>query len=100
MTVIEGSEKPICLTCGTQFSGSPGLPNNCPICEDPRQFVGWDGQQWTTLKAMCGKYKNEFERDEDGVFSIRTEPKFAIGQRAQLIQTPAGNVLWDCLSLL
>jgi hypothetical protein len=92
------NEKAICPTCGTQFPLSEP-PKHCPICEDPRQFVGWDGQQWTTLKAMFGKYKNEFERDEDGVFSIRTEPKFAIGQRAQLIQTRKGNILWDCISL-
>lgn len=26
--------------------------------------------------------------------------KFAIGQRAILIQTPSGNVLWDCITLL
>src|ERR1700736_4338555 len=62
------SEKPICSTCGTQFPESEP-PKHCPICEDQRQFVGWDGQQWTTLQAMFGKYKNEFERDEDGVYS-------------------------------
>lgn len=90
-------EKPICITCGTQFA-EPAT--HCPICEDPRQFVGWEGQQWTTLGAMAGKYRNEFEQDEEGVWSIRTEPKFAIGQRAQLARTPEGNVLWDCVSLL
>ena len=26
--------------------------------------------------------------------------KFGIGQRAILIQTPNGNVLWDCITLL
>jgi glyoxylase-like metal-dependent hydrolase (beta-lactamase superfamily II) len=31
---------------------------------------------------------------------IVTEPKFAIGQRTLLVQTPRGNVLWDCISLL
>jgi hypothetical protein len=99
MTTIGGREKPICPTCGTQFPDREP-PQSCSICEDSRQFVGWDGQRWTTLEAISGKYKNEFERDEDGVFSIRTEPSFAIGQRAQLIQTPEGNVLWECLSLL
>src|SRR6185437_10374440 len=37
---------------------------------------------------------------EPAVRSIITEPKFAIGQRAYLIQTPEGNILWDCISLL
>jgi hypothetical protein len=96
MSAMGGPEKPICCTCGTQF---PATSNGCPICEDPRQFVGWDGQQWTTLEGMNGKYQNKFKQDEDGAVSIRTEPQFAIGQRAQIIQTPEGNVLWDCISL-
>ena len=97
MNILPSEEKPICLTCGTQF---PGPSNNCPICEDPRQFVNWEGQDWTTLEAMHGKYENKFVQDEEGVISIHTEPKFAIGQRAQVIRTTKGNVLWDCISLL
>jgi glyoxylase-like metal-dependent hydrolase (beta-lactamase superfamily II) len=31
---------------------------------------------------------------------IGTEPRFAIGQRALLVQTAQGNVLWDCVSLI
>jgi len=88
---------PICVTCGTQFSAAM---EHCPICEDPRQFVGWEGQQWTTREEMLGKYQNKFEEHEPGITSIITEPKFAIGQRAYLIQTPEGNILWDCISLL
>ena len=49
---------------------------------------------------MHGKYENKFVQDEEGVISIHTEPKFAIGQRAQVIRTTKGNVLWDCISLL
>jgi hypothetical protein len=97
MPMIDGSGNPICVTCGTQF---PSASTHCPICEDPRQFVGWEGQQWTTLDDMAGKYENKFAQDEPGVNSILTEPKFAIGQRTQVIQTPKGNVLWDCISLL
>ncbi len=95
--MTQDSENPICVTCGTQF---PSTSLHCAICEDSRQFVGWEGQQWTTLAAMSGKYENIFEQDEPGVTSIRTEPKFAIGQRAQVIQTPQGNLLWECVSLL
>lgn len=37
----------------------------------------------------------------DGEFiGIGISPSFAIGQRALLVRTPAGNVLWDCVSLL
>jgi glyoxylase-like metal-dependent hydrolase (beta-lactamase superfamily II) len=34
------------------------------------------------------------------LFGLSTVPQFAIGQRALLVVTPAGNVLWDCLSFL
>lgn len=34
------------------------------------------------------------------IWSVRTEPKFAIGNRAELIRTPAGNVLFDLIPFL
>lgn len=34
------------------------------------------------------------------LLAIQTEPKFAIGQRAFIIRTPAGNIMWDCLTFL
>lgn len=48
------------------------------------------------------KYKNSFKQDdiEKRMTSIYTEPKFAIGQRCVLLETPAGNVLWDCITYL
>jgi glyoxylase-like metal-dependent hydrolase (beta-lactamase superfamily II) len=75
-------------------------PAGCPICEDDRQYIGPNGQQWTTLETLRGSYANTFVEAEPGVVAIRTEPIFAIGQQANLIQTPAGNVLWDCISLI
>ena len=33
-------------------SGSSAPPGHCPICEDERQYVGPDGQQWTTLDQL------------------------------------------------
>jgi glyoxylase-like metal-dependent hydrolase (beta-lactamase superfamily II) len=32
--------------------------------------------------------------------SFTTQPKFGIGQRAFLVNTPDGNILWDCITLL
>jgi hypothetical protein len=32
--------------------------------------------------------------------SITTMPAFGIAQRAQLLRTPQGNILWDCISLI
>jgi len=38
--------------------------------------------------------------EEPGLFGVGVEPAFAIGQRALLVCTAQGNVLWDCVSLL
>ena len=37
---------------------------------------------------------------EPNLFGIGTTPTFGIGQRALLVRTPHGNVLWDCITLL
>lgn len=90
----------ICVTCGTQFAESIGPPPRCSICEDERQYVGPDGQQWTTLDALRAGHKNRLREHEPGLHSISVEPNVGIGQRAFLVQTTAGNVLWDCVAHL
>jgi hypothetical protein len=90
----------LCVTCGTQYPESASPPERCPICEDERQYVGPDGQQWTTLEELRGSHKNTIKEEEKGLYSINTEPKFGIGQRAFLIRTPRGNLLWDCVGLI
>ncbi len=90
----------VCVTCGVQYPDSPTPPDLCPICEDPRQFIGLDGQKWTTVEEMRSNYRNEIREEEPGLDTVHTEPSFAIGQRAFLLQTPKGNLLWDCVSLL
>src|SRR5688500_12587532 len=42
----------ICETCGTQYAEAPHPPAHCPVCEDERQYVGWQGQRWTTHEAL------------------------------------------------
>jgi hypothetical protein len=91
----------ICIACGTQFEDSGERPPaHCPICEDPRQYIPPGGQRWTTMAELRQGHHNEFRRQEDRLVGIGTAPSFAIGQRALLVQSPAGNVLWDCISLL
>src|SRR5215471_19308528 len=62
----------ICVQCGTQFGETVKPPSRCPICEDERPRL----------------------------LGIGTDPEFAIGQRALLLQSSGGNLLWDCISLL
>jgi hypothetical protein len=90
----------ICKTCGVQYNASVTTPTCCPICEDDRQYVKEEGQAWTTLEEINASYKNVIERIADHVYAIYTTPTFAIGQRAHLIQTPSGNILWDCIANL
>ena len=91
----------ICKTCGVQYAPTEQPPTRCPICEDERQYVGWNGQQWTTLEELRAEgRRNELREEETDLISIHTNPPIAIGQRALLVRTPQGNVLWDCLTLL
>jgi hypothetical protein len=93
-------ENSICVQCGMQFAESAQPPPSCPICEDERQFVRHAGQAWTTLKRLATDHHNRLEEEAPRLLGIGTEPEFAIGQRALLLQSPAGNLLWDCISLL
>lgn len=90
----------ICVTCGTQFAESDAPPKACAVCEDERQYVGWGGQQWTTLDDLRQSHRGVVRLEEPGLFGIGMEPSFAIGQRALLVTGPEGNVLWDCVPLL
>lgn len=99
----EASTLLICSTCGTQFPTTDRTTlTTCFICDDPRQYVPPSGPSFTTLSALFPTHANVFtpyEGDERMV-SIHTTPKFGIGQRALLLKTEEGNVLWDCVSLL
>jgi hypothetical protein len=90
----------ICVTCGTQFAASAAPPAACPICEDERQYLPPGGQRWATLEALRQTHRNVLQRIEPDLYGLGTEPRFAIGQRALLVRTPGGNVLWDCVTLL
>jgi glyoxylase-like metal-dependent hydrolase (beta-lactamase superfamily II) len=90
----------ICTTCGTQFAETKNWPERCPICNDQRQHIGFDGQRWTTLEQLRTDHKTRIADEEPGLTSFVIDPHFGIGQRAFLIETPEGNILWDCISLL
>lgn len=90
----------ICMTCGVQYNETSTPPEHCLICEDERQYIGHKGQQWITLPEMQKSYHNRIEEVDTNIIGIGTEPGFGIGPRALLVQTPNGNVLWDCVSLL
>lgn len=89
----------ICLQCGVQFAERATPPKRCPVCEDERQYVRWEGQAWTTSEELALDHRLVM-RDDAGLLAFGIEPRFAIGQRALLAETPHGNVLWDCVSMV
>ena len=90
----------ICRTCGTQYPPSEQAPTSCDICADERQFVNPGGQAWTSLEEIRKSHRAVVSRYEAGLYGIGATPELAIGQRALLVCSSSGNVLWDCLALL
>jgi glyoxylase-like metal-dependent hydrolase (beta-lactamase superfamily II) len=52
------------------------------------------------MDALASASRNIVRPIEPGMSGIATEPAFAIGQRAMLIELPQGNILWDCISFI
>jgi hypothetical protein len=87
-----------CEQCGAQFPDTNAPPPSCPICEDERQYVNWNGQAWLTREDLSNRHRVMW-RDDLGVPGLGVEPSFAIGQRALLLREPDGCVMWDCIAL-
>jgi hypothetical protein len=94
----DGATAFICATCGAQCPPSAEPPPECPICLDERQYVGWGGQRWTTLEELRAEQRADVREEEPGLTGIGSSPGFAISQRALLLETGEGNLLWDCLA--
>lgn len=90
----------VCITCGTSYHQRDEKIEHCKICEDERQYVPASGQKWTTLDALRASHSNKWQQHLPRLFSLQTVPNFAINQRAFLLQTPQGNILWDCIANL
>ena len=98
MTINDAA--PVCRTCAVQYPSGP-IPRACIICEDERQWVPADGQQWTTLAELGDEgYAIDVRDLEPGLSGLGVTPHLGIGQRACLVQTPAGNLLWDCVGFI
>ncbi len=56
---------------------------------------------WTTLAELAAQpHRTEHVDHGRGVHSLRRMPRFAIGHRSFVVQTDAGNLLWDAPSYL
>jgi glyoxylase-like metal-dependent hydrolase (beta-lactamase superfamily II) len=90
----------ICTTCGVQYEESPAPPASCVICSEERQYIGWKGQQWTTMDELRGGHHSRIEPEGPGLTGIGMDPSFAIGQRSLHVRSAGGGFLWDSTSLV
>jgi len=93
-------QKIICTACGTQYQQPIETGSVCPICIDERQAVPENGQSWTNLQKLSNDYSVIVKKVNDNLYEFKMAPAFAIGQRALLVTTPNGNILWDCIALI
>jgi hypothetical protein len=97
--VIQNQDfKNICYTCGTRYAEES--PKSCPICDDDRQYVPVSGQKWTSYGGLSQTHTIRFGMPLPDVYNLGVSPGFGIAQRAHLILSPGGNILWDCLPYL
>lgn len=94
----------ICATCGNHYPDTAEPPPSCVICSDERQWVPPSGQRWTTHEQLASEGGEggrptrrhcEVWEVEPGLLGIGVTPTVGIGQRALLVRTDQGNLLWD-----
>ena len=92
-------DQTICSTCGTYFP-AVSLPERCSICDEERQYIPDTGQSWTSPGNLQRKHGVKINRIKENLYEIDIVPMFAIGQRALLVISENGNILWDCIPML
>ncbi|UII30703.1 MBL fold metallo-hydrolase [Fulvivirga ulvae] len=89
----------ICSTCGTHYTEIPA-DGICTICKDDRQYLPEGGQKWTTPAELDKHHGVRISKVGENIYELVVIPKFAISQRALLVLSAEGNILWDCVPLL
>ena len=88
------------MTCAVQHAPTDAPPERCAICDDERQYVRQAGQLWTTLDELRRTHRIELREIDTDIWGVGVTPSLGIGQRALLVRTPRGNVLWDCVGFI
>lgn len=92
--------KNTCRTCGTQYPTAKLPADICPICNDDRQYFTEDGQVWTNSSEVAADHEVTITELTPSLYALQVTSTFALGQRALLVLSAGGNILWDCIPLL
>ncbi|GAA2235663.1 hydrolase [Herbiconiux moechotypicola] len=85
-----------CATCAIEHPDTPAPPDICEICTDERQYVPATGQRWTTRDELAAEgHRIVVTELEPGLHAVEAVRSVGIGQRGLLLQTEAGNLLWE-----
>jgi glyoxylase-like metal-dependent hydrolase (beta-lactamase superfamily II) len=91
----------ICRLCGTHFPPDE-KPEACAVCVDVRGlgFAPRGDGRLTTLQELQQGFRLQTSEVDPGLVGIGMTPQLAAGHRALVVQTPEGNVMWDCLPII
>lgn len=98
--IDRAAEINICATCGTRYATARTNDDPCSICSDDRQYLGDNGQEWTSFAKLASGRTIRFAQLQPQLYDLRVTPGFGINQKVHLVLSPGGNVLWDCLPFL
>jgi hypothetical protein len=59
-----------------------------------------EGQEWVSYGEVRETHRADIREEQARLTGIGLTPSFGIGQRALLVESSGGNVLWDCLPLV
>ncbi len=90
----------VCTRCGQHYPLTDAPPEHCVLCQDERFAAPAIPYAWTSTTAMRQTHFATFRRLEPGLIGIGVAPHFAFGNRALLLRTTQGNILWDCPSFI
>src|ERR1700759_1651446 len=86
----------VCPTCGANYAPAPEPPARCSLRENQHQWYQPTGQVCTTMDDLAESgYRSEVREVEPDLFGLGVRPGIGVGQRALIVRTSEGNLLWD-----
>ncbi len=84
----------VCTNCGF-WQRHFAEPGQCPMCLDARHVVPLDGWHFLSVAGAQSAFPCRWEELEPGAWRFWNDPVEGIGPSSYLLQTPAGNVVFE-----